>query len=82
MQIKKYSRYPNRKIYSTADTAYVKSAELLKEYRSNAKQVIVLDSKTKQDITQIAVVHALFKEADENPELVKKLASLIEVGVL
>ncbi len=60
-------KYANRRLYDTQKSAYI-TLEDLKQYVLNFIPFIVIDAKTKQDVTKSSLIQIIFElEATHNP---------------
>jgi polyhydroxyalkanoate synthesis repressor PhaR len=61
-KITNYVKYPNRRIYDTDSSTYVSFAGLRKKIMAG-HEIIVLDNKTKEDVTREVLISVLLEES-------------------
>jgi polyhydroxyalkanoate synthesis repressor PhaR len=66
-QVQIIKRYGNRKLYDTKESVYVTLADLSKMVRAN-EQFIVIENKTKNDITAITLTQVIFENEKKAAE--------------
>lgn len=82
MEIKKFKKYRNRKLYSTFKHYYVTLKDVLEEVikshkeKENPTKVLVEDNKTKEDITNDVILQALVNCGKE-----KVISEMINSGI-
>ncbi len=73
-------RYANRKFYDVENSRYINAPELLALYRAEPGNVVVIDNKTKEDITLKAVANSVF--ATQDAATAEKIVGLVRTGIL
>jgi polyhydroxyalkanoate synthesis repressor PhaR len=58
-------RYQNRKLYDTQQSCYVTLEDIAKMIRNN-EEVVVVDNKTKKDITSSTLTQIIFEAEKKN----------------
>src|SRR5688572_23824814 len=75
--VKIIKRYQNRKLYDTQQSCYVTLEDIAKMIRNN-EEVMVIDNKTKRDITAATLTQIIF-EAEKKASEYAPLATLREI---
>jgi len=75
--VKIIKRYQNRKLYDTQQSCYVTLEDIAKMIRSN-EEVMVIDNKTKRDITAATLTQIIF-EAEKKASEYAPLSTLREI---
>lgn len=66
-QVRIIKRYGNRKLYDTKKSVYVTLADLAKMVRDN-EQFVVIENKTKNDITALTLTQVIFENEKKATE--------------
>lgn len=75
-------RYSNRKLYDVETSRYINAPELLALYRTEPGNLMVIDNKTKEDITLKAVANSVFVTQDQDQSFAEKVVGLVRTGIL
>src|SRR6476620_491956 len=76
-KVKIIKRYQNRKLYDTQQSCYVTLEDIAKMIRAN-EEVMVIDNKTKRDITAATLTQIIF-EAEKKASEYAPLSTLREI---
>ena len=74
-------RYQNRKLYDTQQSCYVTLEDIAKMIRNN-EEVVVVDNKTKKDITSSTLTQIIFEAEKKNKNYISNdtLREIIQTG--
>lgn len=62
------NKYPNRRLYDTEESRYIKLSEI-RALIENGEQIKVVDSKTKEDITRSILLQIIMEQESNNEPL-------------
>lgn len=79
--VRTIKRYANRKLYDTANSRYITLEEIAKIVQSG-DEILIIDNRTKEDLTAITLTQILFEEEKKQKRLLplQTLRNVIQSG--